>query len=165
MITTIVIVLCVGASDGFRGPHHPRSAASHHHYAPQKDVKITQDAQLLQDTTHLKEDIGSMAEHLDFSNMTEQEIEFHYFKVHDIDNNAKLDGLEILYALQHTFHESMKPKEQEDDLPWIIELVDRVLIEDDLDQDGYLEYTEYVRGRQKDHIAQARRNNKLDIEK
>lgn len=29
---------------------------------------------------HLKEDIGSLADKLDFSKMTEQEIEFHYFK-------------------------------------------------------------------------------------
>lgn len=116
-----------------------------------------------------------MADQLDFSNMTEQEIEFHYFKVHDIDNNAKLDGLEILYAIQHTFHENRlanaeresssentRTMDYEDDLPWIVELVDRVLREDDLDHDGYLGYIEYVLGRQRDHIAQAKRNNKLE---
>ncbi|XP_006622108.1 multiple coagulation factor deficiency protein 2 homolog isoform X1 [Apis dorsata] len=175
MITTIMIGLCIGFSTGLRGPHHPRSAVSHHHYAPQKEVKITQDTELLQDATHLKEDIGSMADQLDFSNMTEQEIEFHYFKVHDIDNNAKLDGLEILYAIQHTFHENrlanaerensnenMKTMDYEDDLPWIVELVDRVLREDDVDHDGYIGYIEYVLGRQRDHIAQAKRNNKSD---
>ncbi|XP_003400155.1 multiple coagulation factor deficiency protein 2 homolog [Bombus terrestris] len=175
MIPTILIGLVVGISDGLRGPHHPRSPVSHHHYVPQKDVKITKDAQLLQDATHLKEDIGSMADQLDFSNMTEQEIEFHYFKVHDIDNNAKLDGLEILYAIQHTFHENRlanaeressrentRTMDYEDDLPWIVELVDRVLREDDLDHDGYLGYIEYVLGRQRDHIAQAKRNNKLE---
>lgn len=42
------------------------------------------------------------------------------------------------------------------------ELVDRVLREDDLDHDGYLGYIEYVLGRQRDHIAQAKRNNKLE---
>ncbi|XP_016910772.3 multiple coagulation factor deficiency protein 2 homolog isoform X1 [Apis cerana] len=175
MITTIMIGLCIGFSTGLRGPHHPRSAVSHHHYAPQKDVKITQDTELLQDATHLKEDIGSMADQLDFSNMTEQEIEFHYFKIHDIDNNAKLDGLEILYAIQHTFHENrlanaerensnenIKTMDYEDDLPWIVELVDRVLREDDVDHDGYIGYIEYVLGRQRDHIAQAKRNNKSD---
>lgn len=26
------------------------------------------------------------------------------FRVHDIDNNTKLDGLELLHALQHTLH-------------------------------------------------------------
>lgn len=51
MITTIMIGLCIGFSTSLRGPHHPRSAVSHHHYAPQKDVKITQDTELLQDAT------------------------------------------------------------------------------------------------------------------
>ncbi|CAK9813087.1 Multiple coagulation factor deficiency protein 2 homolog [Anthophora plagiata] len=178
MIATLLIGFCIGFSDGLRGPHHPNSAVSHHHYSPQKGVKITQDAELLQDATHLKEDIGSLAEQLDFLNMTEPEIEFHYFKVHDIDNNAKLDGLEILYAIQHTLHENKLPgterdnisedtrtMDYKDDLSWIVELVDRVLKEDDLDHDGYLEYIEYVIGRQRDHIAQAKRAYKPNIRK
>jgi len=32
------------------------------------------------DSRHLKEDMGPMADQLDFSKMTEQEIEFHYFQ-------------------------------------------------------------------------------------
>lgn len=35
---------------------------------------------LSHDFRHLKEDMGSMADQLDFSKMTEQEIEFHYFQ-------------------------------------------------------------------------------------
>lgn len=174
MVAIFLITLWVGLSSGFRGPHHPKSSVSHHHYAPQKNVKITQDAELLQDATHLKEDMGPMAEQLDFSKMTKQEIEFHYFKVHDEDNNTKLDGLELLHAIQHTFHENrvadaehdglseeMLHLEEKDGLPWIIELIDRVLEEDDLDNDGYLGYYEYVLGRQRDHVAQAKRNGKL----
>ncbi|XP_017878795.1 multiple coagulation factor deficiency protein 2 homolog isoform X2 [Ceratina calcarata] len=163
----ILMVLMMGFSDGFRGPHHPRNDASHHHYSPQKDVKITQDSELLHDATHLKEDIGPMAEQMDFSNMTVEEIEFHYFKIHDIDNNAKLDGLEILYALQHSFHddENLKAKlNYEDDFPMIVGLVDTVLTIDDLDHDGYLGYDEYVLGRQRDHITQARKDNKVDTD-
>lgn len=104
---------------------------------------------------------------MDFSNMTEEEIEFHYFKIHDIDNNAKLDGLEILYAIQHTFHSDENVKagfNYEDDFPRIVGLVDRVLTVDDLNHDGYLGYDEYVLGRQRDHITQARRDNKVDTD-
>ncbi|XP_076180322.1 multiple coagulation factor deficiency protein 2 homolog [Ptiloglossa arizonensis] len=178
MITIVLIGLCVAFSNGFRGPHHPRSSVSHHHYSPQKNVKITQDANLLQDATHLKEDMGSMADQLDFSNMTEQEIEFHYFTVHDIDKNAKLDGLEILHAIQHTFHEKRladaerqslseeaRHTKYKDNLQWIIDLIDKVLKEDDLDNDGYLGYVEYVLGRQRDHIVQAKRDTNLRIGK
>lgn len=38
------------------------------------------------------------------------------------------------------------------------ELIDRVLEEDDVNNDGYLEYVEYVMGRQRDHIAQEKRS-------
>jgi len=37
-------------------------------------------------------------------------------------------------------------------------LIDKVLEEDDLNNDGYLEYVEYVLGRQRDHVAQEKRN-------
>ena len=33
--------------------------------------------------------------------MTESELQFHYFKLHDFDNNNLLDGLEIVKALKH----------------------------------------------------------------
>jgi hypothetical protein len=36
--------------------------------------------------------------------MTEEELEFHYFKLHDYDGNNKLDGTEITKAITH-FHE------------------------------------------------------------
>lgn len=172
----IFFVMCLGVASGFRGPHHPKSSVSHHHYAPQKDVKLTQDSELLHDATHLKEDMGPMSDKLDFSKMTEQEIEFHYFKVHDVDNNTKLDGLEILHAIQHTFHKNRladaerdsftddtKYVNEEDDLSWIVEFIDRVLKEDDLDNDGYLGYMEYVLGRRRDHDGMAKRS-KLKID-
>ncbi|KAG5308671.1 MCFD2 protein, partial [Acromyrmex insinuator] len=151
---------CLGLATGhFRGPHHPRSSVSHHHYTPDSDaIKLTQDDELLHDATHLKEDMGSMADQLDFSKMTEQEIEFHYFQIHDFDNNTKLDGLEILHALQHTMHENEEEGIQKPEEDWIVVLIDKVLEEDDLNNDGYLEYVEYVLGRQRDHVAQDKRN-------
>jgi len=42
------------------------------------------------------------------------------------------------------------------------DLIDKVLEEDDLNKDGYLEYVEYVLGRQRDHAVQKNRN-KLKI--
>lgn len=33
--------------------------------------------------------------------MSEHELQFHYFKMFDTDNNKKLDGLEILKAITH----------------------------------------------------------------
>lgn len=37
--------------------------------------------------------------------MSDEELEFYYFKFHDADKNAKLDGLEMLQAILHTIHE------------------------------------------------------------
>lgn len=157
MEVILLINLWLGLVTGFRGPHHPKSSISHHHYTPQNEIKLTQDSELLHDATHLKEDIGPMADQLDFSKMTEQEIEFYYFQIHDVDNNTKLDGLEIFHALQHTLHEE-SATESEQDLSWIVELIDKVLEEDDLNNDGYLEYVEFVLGRKRDHDAQEKRD-------
>lgn len=38
---------------------------------------------------------------IDTSKMTEQELQFHYFKMHDADNNNKLDGCELIKSLIH----------------------------------------------------------------
>lgn len=38
---------------------------------------------------------------IDTSNMSEQELQFHYFKMHDADNNNKLDGCELVKSLLH----------------------------------------------------------------
>ncbi|KAL5008442.1 hypothetical protein ScPMuIL_014023 [Solemya velum] len=94
---------------------------------------------------HLKEVVDKPKEE-----MTEEELEFHYFKLHDYDGNNKLDGVEIGKALTH-YH-----KEEEGDDPnvdhqvkaftddEISSIVDLVLKEDDLNGDGYIEYPEFV---------------------
>ena len=38
---------------------------------------------------------------IDTSNMSEQELQFHYFKMHDSDGNNKLDGCELVKSLIH----------------------------------------------------------------
>jgi len=40
-------------------------------------------------------------EHVDTSKMSEQELQFHYFKMHDADGNNKLDGCELVKSLIH----------------------------------------------------------------
>ena len=45
-------------------------------------------------------------EHIDTSKMTEQELQFHYFKMHDTDGNNKLDGLELVKSLIHRHDEA-----------------------------------------------------------
>lgn len=49
--------------------------------------------------------IRHIAEHadvpIDTSKMSDQELQFHYFKMHDADNNNKLDGCELIKSLIH----------------------------------------------------------------
>lgn len=66
---------------------------------------------------------------------------FHFFKLHDYDDNSKLDGLEIMAALTH----HRKSNDKEVDENELIQMVDDVLKEDDLDGDGYLSYPEFLR--------------------
>lgn len=40
--------------------------------------------------------------------MTDRELQFYYFKLHDFDNNFMLDGLEIIKALKHQHEEHCK---------------------------------------------------------
>ena len=38
---------------------------------------------------------------VDTSKLSEKELQFHYFKMHDSDNNNKLDGCELVKSLIH----------------------------------------------------------------
>ncbi|KAF5281960.1 hypothetical protein FQA39_LY00484 [Lamprigera yunnana] len=156
MIKLIIFLLIGNISSISRGPHHPRGEpiVKHHvHYTPTryKQEKITQDEELLHDKSHLEEHLEEV---VDLTKMSSQELEFYYFQVHDSDKNSKLDGLEILQAIQHTSHNFEYSKgeivDKEEDFQYFVELIDRVLFEDDADHDGFLSYPEYVAGRQKD---------------
>ena len=68
---------------------------------------------------HLEEIINEP----DLSKMTDEELEFYYFQVHDTDKNSKLDGLEILNAILHTTHEEEKKDDiqaEEDDFEYYV---------------------------------------------
>lgn len=42
-----------------------------------------------------------MAVPMDTSQMSERELQFHYFKMYDADNNNKLDGCELVKSIIH----------------------------------------------------------------
>ncbi|KAJ6640750.1 Multiple coagulation factor deficiency protein 2 like, partial [Pseudolycoriella hygida] len=49
---------------------------------------------------------------MDTSKMSEQELQYHYFKMHDADNNNKLDGCELIKSLIH-WHEEKEANNPE----------------------------------------------------
>ncbi|KOB72041.1 hypothetical protein OBRU01_12807 [Operophtera brumata] len=95
--------------------------------------------------------------------MSEQELMFHYFKMHDADNNNKLDGCELIKSLIHWHEQEHHHKKEEtpetpetppsgekifkDDE--LINLIDPILNMDDHNRDGYIDYPEFVRAQSK----------------
>ncbi|CAB1312477.1 unnamed protein product [Coregonus sp. 'balchen'] len=79
------------------------------------------------------------------SDMLPQELQLHYFKMHDYDGNNLLDGLELATAITHVHKEERgeesQPMKEED----LISLIDDVLRDDDKNNDGYIDYAEFAK--------------------
>ncbi|XP_076238545.1 uncharacterized protein LOC143181807 isoform X2 [Calliopsis andreniformis] len=62
-------------------------------------------SQQILNAANIAHEKAHIAEHMevpiDTSKMTDQELQFHYFKMHDADNNNKLDGCELIKSLIH----------------------------------------------------------------
>lgn len=44
------------------------------------------------------------------ANMTPEQLQFHYFNMHDLDKNGKLDGVELIKAITHFHAENPGPQ-------------------------------------------------------
>lgn len=56
---------------------------------------------------HIKEQLSDQVDVTNKTTLTDEEMSFYYFHLHDADNNTKLDGLEIMKAVKDA-HEGMK---------------------------------------------------------
>ncbi|CAF0772952.1 unnamed protein product [Rotaria sordida] len=106
------------------------------------------------DVEHIKHDLEGQI-NKPKEEMTSEEQNFYYFKLHDTNNDNRLDGLEIVAAFDHAHHEENKnntdttgqtPPHQER-LPdeELIRIVDDILKDEDLNRDGYISYEEFKR--------------------
>ncbi|XP_077291777.1 uncharacterized protein LOC143915174 isoform X3 [Arctopsyche grandis] len=82
---------------------------------------------------------------IDTSKMSEQELQFHYFKMHDADNNNKLDGCELIKSLIHWHDEAGEVKEMENihTDEELASVADQSLETIDLNKDGFISYEEF----------------------
>ncbi|XP_055587498.1 uncharacterized protein LOC129739953 isoform X5 [Uranotaenia lowii] len=108
-------------------------------------------------TNNLQHEKQHIAEHMDVpidtSKMSEQELQFHYFKMHDSDNNNKLDGCELIKSLIHWHDDDVKVDQSGRPLPEkqifsdedLAGIVDMVMSQMDTNGDGYVNYAEYKR--------------------
>lgn len=95
-------------------------------------------------------------QHIDTSNMSEQELQFHYFKMHDSDGNNKLDGLELVKSLIHWHDEANHDPKSGRPAPEakifadeeLKNMIDPILDSDDKNKDGFIDYPEFIAAQQ-----------------
>ncbi|XP_070182011.1 lymphotoxin beta receptor inhibitor-like isoform X3 [Littorina saxatilis] len=158
-----------GQQQQFQQQQQPNVQEGHGHGGGNK-LKFSSE---IHNAEHIIEHLQDQIKTKPKEQMSEEELEFHYFKMHDYDNNNKLDGVEIGKALTH-FHDDHEGgdddpdkqphgvnndggSEQEESAPTarpaaherafiddtIEHLVDDVLLTHDRDDDGYIEYFEF----------------------
>lgn len=102
------------------------------------------DKNMVQDQDHIMEHLEGVIDKPE-KEMTPQELQLHYFKMHDYDGNNLLDGLELATAITHVHKEergeSSPPMREED----LMNVIDDVLRDDDKNNDGYIDYAEFAK--------------------
>ncbi|XP_068598811.1 multiple coagulation factor deficiency protein 2 [Brachionichthys hirsutus] len=102
------------------------------------------DKNMVQDKDHIMGHLEGIIDKPE-KDMTPQELQLHYFKMHDYDGNNLLDGLELATAITHVHREERgedsRPMREED----LISLIDEVLRDDDKNNDGYIDYAEFAK--------------------
>lgn len=127
-------------------PHQVPVQPGHEHTQP-----ILNAANIVHEKAHIAE---HMEVPIDTSKMTEQELQFHYFKMHDADNNNKLDGCELIKSLIHWHEQGYKeggetnPVEKLFKDEELVTLIDPILSMDDTNNDGYIDYPEFIQAQQ-----------------
>jgi len=114
-----------------------------------------QGGQGILDASNIQMERGHIQEHMevpiDTSNMSEQELQFHYFKMHDADNNNKLDGCELVKSLIHWHDQSNHDPKAGVPIPEakvftddeLVNMIDPILKNDDKNGDGFIDYAEF----------------------
>ncbi|XP_062565844.1 multiple coagulation factor deficiency protein 2 homolog [Armigeres subalbatus] len=126
-----------------KGPHHPKGDFS------ARSKKL--DEHLHAQDEHMQEDMKQFSfGEKELANMSDDEKNFYFFKLHDSDNNDHLDGLEILHAATHHsdghVHKLDRDGgEDESDDNSVIDVIDDFIAYADLDQNGLLTYPEYMK--------------------
>ncbi|XP_005354769.1 multiple coagulation factor deficiency protein 2 isoform X2 [Microtus ochrogaster] len=105
------------------------------------------DKNTVHDQEHIMEHLEGVIDKPE-KEMSPQELQLHYFKMHDYDGNNLLDGLELSTAITHVHKEEgsdQAPVMSEDEL---ISIIDGVLRDDDKNNDGYIDYAEFAKSLQ-----------------
>ncbi|XP_065661531.1 multiple coagulation factor deficiency protein 2 homolog [Hydra vulgaris] len=107
------------------------------------------DAKHIQDKEHIKEHLKEQI-NVSEKKLSNTDLQFHYFKVHDNDNDDKLDGIELANAMAHYHDDEGSEKPEEYTEEELAGMVDQILEEDDLNKDGYIDYPEFISSQTKE---------------
>ncbi|XP_045164269.1 putative mediator of RNA polymerase II transcription subunit 26 [Mercenaria mercenaria] len=158
----LMLLVTISVTKG-HGEHHHQAVPPEQRPTSFNDPKITQDEEHLRE--HLKDEINLQNK----AKMSPEEMEFHYFRLHDTNNDTHLDGIEIMQAMAHMLpvpelelsEKLGKSKEQQEEMmkeryqgmqKYYEDMIDRVLYDDDVDKDGYLTYSEFARARRREEF-------------
>ncbi|XP_067124214.1 multiple coagulation factor deficiency protein 2 homolog [Centruroides vittatus] len=120
----------------------------------EKDGTLIRDKARIQDKEHIKDHLEGIVDEPDISHMSEEELQFHYFKMHDNDKNNKLDGCELVKSLIHWHLEENKQSGNNPATPKIFSdhelatMIDPILDMDDQNKDGFIDYPEFIAAQQ-----------------
>ncbi|XP_051935789.1 multiple coagulation factor deficiency protein 2 [Hippocampus zosterae] len=129
---------------------HSRENAEHHGQRPidaHADHLSSHgrfDKNMVQDRDHIMDHLEGVI-HKPEKDMSPQELQLHYFKMHDYDGNNLLDGLELATAITHVHKEEGGEDSQSIGEETLMKLIDDVLREDDKNNDGYIDYAEFAK--------------------
>lgn len=90
---------------------------------------------------HLKEDLKTITDLQLEGKLTEDETVFYFFRMHDFDDNNKLDGWELLAAMKHMSDHGHNKDNAETGISETVAAVDALMMFDK-NEDGFLEYAE-----------------------
>ncbi|GIY58654.1 multiple coagulation factor deficiency protein 2 homolog [Caerostris extrusa] len=122
--------------------------ANHSHHEPSLPTSRSH----LDEKHHIRHHMNELTGK-DVNQMSENELQFMYFKMHDSDDNDKLDGCELVKSLLHWHIEeanSMVPDHTIEGTTRIFEhdelsaMIDPILLSDDKNRDGFIDYSEFV---------------------
>lgn len=134
--TVLIAVLCVlnvvSSSRGSAEDGDSKVAAVRQKYG-MKDI--------IHDIEHLKEDLKTITDLQLEGKLTEDETVFYFFRMHDFDDNNKLDGWELLAAMKHMSDHGHNKDNAETGISETVAAVDALMMFDK-NEDGFLEYAE-----------------------
>ncbi|XP_061693858.1 multiple coagulation factor deficiency protein 2 isoform X2 [Syngnathoides biaculeatus] len=142
LFLSLCLLLCAHCHGDAQHQREPPVVESAAHISMHGHGRL--DKNMVQDKDHIMEHLEGVIDKPE-KEMSPQELQLHYFKMHDYDGNNLLDGLELATAITHVHREERGEDSQpiqEDDL---IKLIDDVLRDDDKNNDGYIDYAEFAK--------------------